>query len=82
MMLHAHLHLQGLCEASQGKLGRGVGGVAEQADLSRLGGHEHDASHPPLLHGGDDGPRWVHAAQVVHLHQPLLETGVHQRFSG
>ncbi len=69
-----HLHLQRLCQATQSKLGWGVGGVSKQADLAGLGGHKHDAAHSSLLHGGYDGPCRVNAAQVVHFHQFLLET--------
>lgn len=71
---HPYLHLQGLSQPPQGEFGGGVRRISKQAKLSSLRGHKHDPSHPPLLHGGDDGPRRIHTAQIIHFHQALEDT--------
>jgi len=72
-----HFGAQHIAEAAHGVFGGPVGGVAVYAHETGDGGDVHDAAFTAAGHLRGDGPAGVHGPEVVDLHHPAKNAGVH-----
>ena len=82
----SHLHVQGLCQASNGELGGRVCGITGQATQACQGRDQHDATTALLLEGGHQRGEAVDSTEAMKVElcavssrRQLLEIAGHRR---